>query len=57
MSFQDEPPKRENKPPAPHCVACGDQMKFITTIADPLVKRVRLFECPNCRNTAFIKES
>jgi hypothetical protein len=32
-------------------------MTFITTISDPLLKRVRLFNCPKCQNTAFIKES
>jgi hypothetical protein len=49
-------PKRENKQPPP-CAACDTPMKLITTIADPLVKRVRLFECTDCRTTAFIKES
>jgi hypothetical protein len=56
ISIPDEPPKRGNPPP-PICVACGDPMAFITTIADPLVNRVRLFECTKCRNTAFIKMS
>ena len=51
-----EPPNPENKPPEPTCVACGHAMTFITTIADPLLKHVRLFECPRCQNTAFIKE-
>lgn len=55
MSSQDELPKRENNPPL--CVACGDQMTFITTISDPLLKHVRLFECPKCRKTALLKES
>jgi hypothetical protein len=56
MNTQADSPGRENKPPSPLCVACGNPMAFIVTIADPLVKRVRLFECPQCRNTAFIKE-
>jgi hypothetical protein len=55
VSIQAEPPKRENNPPL--CVACRDQMTFIITISDPLLKRVRLFECPKCRNTAFLQES
>ena len=55
MSIKAELPRRENNPPL--CVACGDQMTFITTISDPLLKRVRLFECPKCRNTAILKES
>jgi hypothetical protein len=54
---QGESPRGENKPPAQPCLACGDQMTLITTIVDPLLKRVRLYECPKCRNTAFLKES
>jgi hypothetical protein len=50
MNTQADSPGRENKPPSPLCVACGNAMAFIVTIADPLVKRVRLFECPKCRN-------
>jgi len=47
-------PTGENKPLSPSCVACAAPMKFITIIADPLLKRVRLFECTECRTTAFI---
>jgi hypothetical protein len=54
---QAEAPRGENKAPGQPCLACRDQMTLITTIADPLLKRVRLYECPKCRNTAFLKET
>jgi hypothetical protein len=51
------PPRSSGAIVPPQCVACRNPMTLITTIADPLLKRVRLFECTKCRNTAFIKET
>jgi hypothetical protein len=49
-------PKRKKKRPSPPCAVCSNPMTFITTIADPLMNSVRLFECPKCRNTVCSKE-
>ena len=49
--------KRESQPPVQPCTACGNPMTLVTTIADPLVSRVRLFECAKCQKTALIKEA
>jgi hypothetical protein len=52
----NSPIRGEKDSPPPSCVACANPMKFITLIADPLLKRVRLFECAECRTTAFTRE-
>jgi hypothetical protein len=52
----DTPTSGKNNPLSPSYLARANPMKFITTMADPMFKRVRLFECAECRTTAFIKE-
>jgi hypothetical protein len=56
MDDQANSPKRENRPITQPCTACGYPMAFMTTIADPLMNRLHLFECPKCRNAALIME-
>jgi hypothetical protein len=56
MNDEADEPKRQKKRPSPPCAVCNNPMTFITTLADRLMTRVLLFQCPKCRNTVCIKK-